>query len=445
MLVIMIIACPLVSMLTVQGTSGDTGILGDVNGDKIVNIRDVTEIQRILAHVITPTAAQLRRAKVTGGAELSINDATELQRYLAEFGNPWSIGEAIPDDPEGTPQMVVEKVSANPGDTNVAVSVSVKNNPGIASLAFDVHYDADALTLVNFTYNDAVISGSSTIPFNASAQPTCLSMVNGTRNVTGDWVFATLFFDVKPSASGSYAISLSYDEDNIYNIDETNVAFEVKAGEITVAGGNVPTDPTEAKDEYTVTFVDNYGNVIFQQTVKSGDAPTYPEPPAREGLVFVRWDNTVDTVTGDVVVTAIYETTTDAPTFIVDSVNARAGDTNVAVNVAVNNNPGIASILLEIIYDKNNLTLTNFAYNTDALAGSSTVPFNPDAFAPCLNMVCGTQNIQGDWVFATLYFDVKDTASGSCPITVSYDEDNVYNIDEDNVSFAVVNGAINVK
>ena len=79
------------------------------------------------------------------------------------------------------------------------------------------------------------------------------------------------------------------------------------------------------------------------------------------------------------------------------------------------------------------------------LAGCSTVPFNANAFAPCLNMVNGTQNVQGDWIFATLYFDVKSTAIGSCPITVSYDEDNVYNIDEDNIPFIITGGAINVK
>ena len=443
MLAILILVCLIASVLPVQGfVKGGKTILGDVDGDGRINVRDVTQIQRFLANLTTPTEDELTRAKITGGAVLCIEDATELQRFLAEFGNPYFIGDELPGNPEGTPQLIVEKVKAKPSDTNVAVTISVKNNPGIASLAFDVNYDTNALTLTNFAYNETVISGSSTVPFNANAQPTCLSMVNGTKNISGDWMFATLYFDVKPSANGKYAISLSYDDDNIYNIDETNIAFEVVAGEIDITGSAEPSQPQET---YTVTFKDNDGNVITEQTVNNGEAPVYPEAPQKEGYVFKGWDKTVDAVTGDTVITAIYEAATDGPTFVIDNVEANAGATNVAVSVAVKNNPGIASILLEIVYDKENLTLTNFAYNTNALAGSSTVPYNANAFAPCLNMVSGTQNIQGDWTFATLYFDVKDSAKGSCPITVSYDEDNVYNIDEENIPFAITSGSINVK
>lgn len=430
-------------MLSVQGVNQNFYIIGDADGSGIVSITDVTLIQKILVNSVTPTEDMLKRAIVTGKDYLSIDDATAIQKYLAMYKNTYSIGKKIYiDEQENQPQLVVNKVKAKPGDTNVAISVAVKNNPGIASLAFDVNYDTDALTLTNFAYNESIISGSSTVPFNASAQPTCLSMVNGTNNITGDWMFATLYFDVKPSANGKYAISLNYDDDNIYNIDETNIAFEVVAGEIDVTGSAEPTQPQES---FTVTFKDSEGNVITEQTVKNGEAPDYPDAPQKEGYVFKGWDKTVDAVTGDTIITAIYEAATDGPTFVIDNVEAKVGDTNVAVNIAVKNNPGIASILLEVVYDKENLTLTNFAYNTNALAGSSTVPYNANAFAPCLNMVSGTQNIQGDWTFATLYFDVKDNAKGSCPITVSYDEDNVYNIDEENIPFAITSGSINVK
>ena len=188
-----------------------------------------------------------------------------------------------------------------------------------------------------------------------------------------------------------------------------------------------------------------YGNVISEQSVQEGQAPDYPEPPSIEGYVFKGWDKTIDAVTGDTIITAVYEEASNTPAFVVENVDAHAGDKNVAVNVSIKNNPGVASILLEVVYDKENLTLTNFTYNSEVLAGCSTVPFNANAFAPCLNMVNGTQNVQGDWIFATLYFDVKSTAIGSCPITVSYDEDNVYNIDEDNIPFIITGGAINVK
>lgn len=444
MLAIMIIICPVVSMLSVQGIDQSRSYLkGDANSDGKVDIRDVTAIQRHIAESELLSGNQLLAADANGDGALNIIDATSIQQYLAEYDVPYHIGERIVIDvPSDNPQLIVESVTANPGDSNVAVTVSVKNNPGIASLAFDVNYNSEDLTLTNFTYNNEVVNGSSTVPFNADAHPTCLSMVNGSENVNGDWVFATLFFNVKDSANGNYFITLSYDEDNIYNIDETNISFDVVAGTITIGGTTVT---TELKQEYTITFKDSNGNVISEQTVQEGDTPTYPEPPTIEGYVFAGWDKTIDAVTGDTVITAIYEEESDSPSFIIDSVDAHPGDTNVAVNVAVKNNPGVASILLEVVYDKDNLTLTNFTYNTEALTGCSTVPYNANAFAPCLNMVNGTHNVQGDWIFATLYFDVKSTASGTCPITVYYDEDNVYNIDEDNIPFTVTGGAINVK
>ena len=59
-------------------------------------------------------------------------------------------------------------------------------------------------------------------------------------------------------------------------------------------------------------------------------------------------------------------------------------------------------------------------------------------------MVNGSANIEGDFTFATLYFDVSDKATGTCPISVIYEEENVYNIDETNVSFEIINGAITI-
>lgn len=63
-------------------------VAGDVNGNKKVDIRDVTEIQRSLAEVATLNGAQKMRASVSNDRrceEISIKDATLLQRYLAEF------------------------------------------------------------------------------------------------------------------------------------------------------------------------------------------------------------------------------------------------------------------------------------------------------------------------------------------------------------------------
>lgn len=208
------------------------------------------------------------------------------------------------------PAFVAESVTAEPGQKNVAVKVSFKNNPGIASVKLMVHYNENAMTLTNFTYNTNALNGAGTIPFMAGVDP-CLYMVNGTADVTGDIEFATLYFEIADNASGTYDIDFSYDEDDVYNIKEKNVAFEIVKGKIAVQGGENPTTP----------------------------------------------------VIGD------------NPAFVAESVSANPGQKNIAVNVYFKNNPGIASAKLMIHYNKSALTLTNFTYNTNALNGAGTIPF----------------------------------------------------------------------
>ena len=56
------------------------------------------------------------------------------------------------------------------------------------------------------------------------------------NNITGDWTLVTLKFTVSPSASkGIYDISVTYNPDDLYNVDETNVEFDVINGKITVS------------------------------------------------------------------------------------------------------------------------------------------------------------------------------------------------------------------
>ena len=65
--------------------SESTSILGDVNGDRIINVKDATLIQKILAKVETPTQDMRERADVNKDGTLNINDASLIQKYVAEI------------------------------------------------------------------------------------------------------------------------------------------------------------------------------------------------------------------------------------------------------------------------------------------------------------------------------------------------------------------------
>ncbi len=129
------------------------------------------------------------------------------------------------------------------------------------------------------------------------------------------------------------------------------------------------------------------------------------------------------------------------PTFVVDSVVTEAGET-VDVTISVKNNPGIASIKLSVTYD-DSLTLNSITYNS-TIGGMSQQPQTKDS-PVTLNWFNGSADSHGDWVFATLSFTVNDNATiGDYDVTVTYEADNVYNIAEENVTFAIENGKVEV-
>lgn len=64
---------------------GITFIIGDVNLDKKVNIKDVTAIQKYLAKIIPLSLGQRKAANVDGKIGVDIRDATHLQKWLAHI------------------------------------------------------------------------------------------------------------------------------------------------------------------------------------------------------------------------------------------------------------------------------------------------------------------------------------------------------------------------
>lgn len=132
---------------------------------------------------------------------------------------------------------------------------------------------------------------------------------------------------------------------------------------------------------------------------------------------------------------------TDAQ-IVVESKTAVAGET-VSVTIVVKNNPGIASLKLRVAYDPM-LTLTGVTYNM-SIGGQFQQPQKLES-PVTLNWFNGTADSEGDWIFATLTFAVSDSAEGgsSAGVSVTYNPDDVYDITETNIPFAIVNGSVEI-
>ena len=137
-----------------------------------------------------------------------------------------------------------------------------------------------------------------------------------------------------------------------------------------------------------------------------------------------------------------YETDVDvnSPQIIVESKTASPGD-SVDVTIALKNNPGVASMKLKVAFDSL-LTLENISYNS-SIGGQSQQPQSMTS-PVTLNWYNGSADSEGDWTFATLTFKVSEdvAADTTANVIVTYNADDVYDISETNIDFAVQNGEI---
>jgi len=60
------------------------------------------------------------------------------------------------------------------------------------------------------------------------------------------------------------------------------------------------------KEKFTVTFLDENGNVLKTEQVVSGKSATAPATPTREDTIFEKWDKSFTKVTENITVTAVY-------------------------------------------------------------------------------------------------------------------------------------------
>ena len=133
--------------------------------------------------------------------------------------------------------------------------------------------------------------------------------------------------------------------------------------------------------------------------------------------------------------------TDNAPTFVVSNATSKVGKT-FTVEVSLKNNPGITSLRLEAGYDSSVLELIGVEGKDFASPSFGPTTKNPiiinweDVLNP---------NNTTDGTVAVLTFKVKETAyEGDTKISITYDPEDVYDENYDNVSFAVEEGTITI-
>lgn len=95
-----LLTCAAVMLTVIPAASAaseaaDSYLIGDADGNGVIDINDVTTIQRLLAQLIDdPDGMIAKRSQLTGD-ELDISSATEIQRFLGGYENTYHIGETV--------------------------------------------------------------------------------------------------------------------------------------------------------------------------------------------------------------------------------------------------------------------------------------------------------------------------------------------------------------
>lgn len=137
-------------------------------------------------------------------------------------------------DPTGVlPKIVVSSATGSVGST-VKVTISLQDNPGIITANLKVLYDATKLRLISAEdsglLNDSVFSNDLTL----NPYIVCWDDALAASNNASNGVIATLTFQVLESDACKTDIVVTFEEDEIYDINLDPVFFETQNGQVEI-------------------------------------------------------------------------------------------------------------------------------------------------------------------------------------------------------------------
>lgn len=124
------------------------------------------------------------------------------------------------------------------------------------------------------------------------------------------------------------------------------------------------------------------------------------------------------------------------------TVECNAGDT-VKIPITIKNNSGITSLKFSVNYD-DKLTLENVELSSEF--GSYLTAPQPYKNPQVISFISPLKDVNIDGIIATMHFKVSDDVEPGykAKVQLTYNEDDVFDFDFNNVNLQVVNGGVNI-
>lgn len=214
--------------VTLDSTSANLKVGGTMTLTATISPANATD------KTLTWTSSNEDVAKVENGVVTAMGEGTATITVTTADGNFTATCDVTVIQPKAT--VIVGNAEGLAGQT-VEVTVSLENNPGIAFMRLKVNYDTEALTLIDV--KDAGILGNAYHSADYTPYPYTLYWDNGTatENYTANGTAVTLTFRInKGTATGTYDVSVSYNNDNddIMDVDFNHVKLATVEGEVKV-------------------------------------------------------------------------------------------------------------------------------------------------------------------------------------------------------------------
>ncbi len=202
-------------------------LIGDVDLDTIISVKDATVVQKHLVSYITLTGDALTAAECDGDSRISVKDATVIQKYLIDLSDCGNVGKYTGGQEETTPttEPVTEPVTTEPVTEPATTQPVTDPTPTTYTLTFTKPWNGWSDTIYCYSWAEGA---------NGDVAWPGRQMTYSTTNDYGQKLYtveipATADYIIFSDSNGTQTVDIPFDgtATRYYTTTTTNGKYEV--------------------------------------------------------------------------------------------------------------------------------------------------------------------------------------------------------------------------